>query len=175
MNSIPGSETSTAVDVLKPYCEECEYLLDIGFGGFKVAPHAWTFDLPNPYVKLPNDRQILRGDCQNLSMFCDGALDGLHSSHVVEDFTYHTLTHVILPEWRRVLKEGGLLLVQAPDQQRFLRHIKKTNQGDNLAHKEQDFSIHTFKKCLGETGNWNSIFEEPRHGEYSWIGCWKKI
>src|SRR5690349_14559941 len=144
MNQVPGSETSTVADIVAPYCKGKG--IDMGFGGLAVTHEAWTFDMVNPYVKLSVDPQILRGDCRDLHFICDNALNYLFSSHLLEDFDYQTLSKTIIPEWKRVLQVGGLLVINCPDQQRFLAHIKKTNQGDNLAHKEADFSLRTFKE-----------------------------
>lgn len=168
MTPTPGSETSAVADVLAPYCTGIG--VDMGYGGMKIVPTAWAFDMPTPYVKLPHDRQQLRGTCENLSFICDGALDYIYSSHLLEDFTYQHLATVIIPEWRRVLKQGGLLIINCPDQQRFVSHCQKTGQPMNAAHKESDFSLKTFQQnVLNQTGPWFTDLEEPSHGAYSWL------
>ena len=173
MPVLAGSETSTVTDILAPYCVGIG--CDIGYGGKKIVPEAWAFDLPHPYTKVGEDRQQLRGDCRHLSFLCDEALDYLYSSHVLEDFTYEQLRSVILPEWRRVLKHNGLLVVNCPDQQRFLAHCQRTGQPMNLAHKEPDFSLLTFKhEVLDQIGPWINEFVKPEHGAYSWLAVWRK-
>ena len=170
---LAGSETSTARDILAPYCEGLG--LDLGAGGAKIVPHAWAFDLHRPYTKVGEDRQQLRGDCRSLSFICDEALDYVYSSHLLEDFTYEQLRSIILPEWRRVLRSSGLLILNCPDQQRFVAHCRATGQGMNLAHKEDDFSLLTFKhEVLDLTGPWINEFVQPNHGAYSWLGVWRK-
>lgn len=124
--------------------------------------------MPVPYTSVGDERQILRGDCRNLSMFCTEALDWIASSHLLEDFSYHELETVILPEWRRVLKHGGVLVTNCPDQQRFLSWCARTGQGLNMAHFEQDFSLDNFKAVLNRVGAWETVFELPDDGRYSW-------
>lgn len=172
--TLPMSETATARHILAPYCPDpC---LDIGFGGAAITPTAITMDMAQPYCpSLEGHVQILRGDCRRLPFFCDNALASIHSSHLLEDFTYEDLIP-ILKEWRRVLRPGGLLVTHCPTQQKFLSHIAKTGQGNNLAHKEQDFSLETFKnKALIKSGQWEDVFCEPNHGPYSWLLVSKKV
>lgn len=162
-----GSETSAAREDLGPFCIGLG--MDIGFGGDAIVPTALTMDMIQPYCPaLSGDPQIIRGDCRNLSFLCDGVLDYIYSSHLLEDFSYGELVPLIA-EWRRVLKPGGKLVANCPDQQRFLSYIAKNNQGNNLAHKEQDFSLETFKdRVLSQTGPWEHIYEMPDDGRYSW-------
>jgi hypothetical protein len=170
------SETAASREILAPYCSE-PIGADIGFGGDPVVPHAITFDLPGgSYGPVGRARQILQGDCRDLSCFADGALDWLYSAHLLEDFTYHELATVIIPEWRRVIRPGGLLVTNCPDQQRFLNHCYKTGQGLNMAHKEADFSLDNFEKnVLGHTGPWECVERVPEHGAYSWLLVVRKI
>ncbi len=168
------SETSTARHILAKYCEGKG--MDCGYGGDLIAPHAWAFDLaPGPYTNVGNDRQQLRGDCRRFPFLCDGALDFIHSSHLLEDFTYADLVP-IMKEWRRVLKVGGVIVTNCPSQQKFLAHCAATGQGVNLAHKEASFSLDTFTvNVLSKTGPWETVFEEPAHGPYSWLQVIRKI
>lgn len=168
------SETATARHILAPYCQDpC---LDIGFGGSAITPSAITMDMAQPYCpSLEGHTQILRGDCRRLPFFCDNSLASIHSSHLLEDFSYGQLVD-ILKEWRRVLKPGGILATHCPTQTKFLAHCAKTGQGVNLAHFEPDFSLETFRgNVLSKTGPWEDVFCEPHHGPYSWILCVKKV
>ncbi len=166
------SETDTCREILLPWCQGIG--LDIGFGGSAISPTAITFDMYKPYTEVGGDRQILRGDAATLPFVCDNALDYIHSSHLLEDWTYHDLLPV-LQEWRRVLKVGGYLVTNCPDQQKFLAHCAKTSQGLNLAHKEPDFSLATFRVLLSLTGPWEQVFVEPEHGPYSWLLVVRKV
>jgi hypothetical protein len=161
------SETKHARPILSQYCTGMG--LDIGFGGDAIVPTAITFDQPKPYCpSLAGHTQILRGSCKDLSMFCDCSLDYIYSSHLIEDFYYKDIIPMLL-EWRRVLKIGGLLVTNCPDQQKFLAHCAKTGQQGNAAHKEQDFSLANFKsKILTKTGPWEEVFVQQEAGPYSW-------
>jgi predicted SAM-dependent methyltransferase len=143
--------------------------MDVGYGGEKIVDTAWAFDLPTPYTTVGSHRQQLRGDCRTFPFLCDNALDYIYSSHVLEDFTYPQLVELI-SEWRRVLRPGGLIVTNCPNQQRFLSHCAATGQGTNDAHKEQDFSLQTFKsRVLSQTGPWEEIWELDNFHEYSWL------
>jgi hypothetical protein len=169
------SETAASRDILAPYCSE-RWGCDLGFGGDPVVEHAITFDMPRPYTSVGGSRQILKGDCRDLSCFQSGSMDWLYSSHLLEDFSYTELREVILPEWRRVLRPGGLLVTNCPDQQRFLSHCARTGQPGNNAHLEQDFSLETFERyVLCHTGPWQTILREPEHGAYSWLLVVRKM
>jgi predicted SAM-dependent methyltransferase len=167
------SETNDARPFLAKYCNGIG--LDVGFGGSAIVPHAITFDMDKPYCpSFEGHRQILRGDCKSLHMFCDCSLDYIYSSHLLEDFTYTELEQ-ILKEWRRVLKNDGLLITNCPDQQKFLAHCKKTGQGINLAHKEQDFSLTNFLNITNRVGKWEQVYVLPQAGNYSFYVVLKKI
>jgi predicted SAM-dependent methyltransferase len=167
------SETEKSREFLAPYCTGIG--MDVGYGGNKVVPDAWAFDMPQPYTNVGGDRQQLRGDCQSFPFLCDNALDYIYSSHVLEDFVYCDLINIIT-EWRRVLKPGGVIVTNCPDQQRFLAHCAATGQSINANHKEPDFSLHNFKTIvLPSTGKWDVIFEIDPFQEYSWLLVIKKI
>ncbi len=167
------SETSAARNTLAPFCKGLG--LDVGFGGSAIVPEAITFDMERPYCpSFEGHPQIMKGDCKNLGMFCNNTLDYIYSSHLLEDFTYVELKK-ILTEWRRVLKTGGLLITNCPDQQKFLAHCAKTGQPLNMAHKEQDFSLKTFERVANSIGSWEQIFVEPNAGAYSFYLVLRKV
>lgn len=159
-----SGETSQSRVLLAPFCRGLG--LDMGFGGDAIVPSALTFDLAKPHAGTGEDKQILRGDCRDLSFICDEALDYIYSSHLLEDFSYCDLAD-ILKEWRRVLKPGGRLILNCPDQQRYLAHCAKTGQPLNLAHVEPDFSIRRFQEVL--PGDWRIFYENESFGNYSWL------
>jgi predicted SAM-dependent methyltransferase len=168
------SETDTCRAELSRWCRGVG--IDVGFGGSAITPTALTFDMPNPYTRVGGDRQILRGYADDLSMFCDGALDFIFSSHLLEDYYYAELAHLIIPEWRRVLRVGGYLITNCPDQQRFLAHCAATGQGTNEAHRESTFSLENFReKVMAVTGPWEEVFCKPEHGPYSFLTVHKKV
>lgn len=159
------SETAAAREMLEPFCQG--FGIDMGFGGSAITPTALTLDLPQPYANSEKHKQILQGHCKNLSFFCDEVFDYVYSSHLLEDFTYPQIK-IILKEWRRTLKTNGYLVTNCPDQQRFLKHCQTTGQSLNLAHKEPDFSLDTFKLVAYSVGDWNDIFWLDPAGPYSW-------
>lgn len=165
------SETAEARKTLSPFCEGLG--IDIGFGGDPINKNSITFDLPNPYTK-GKVKQILQGNCKSLNFICDEVFDYVYSSHVLEDFTYQELPKII-KEWRRILKVGGFLVINCPDQQRFLSHCKKTGQSINYNHKESDFSLQTFTAIVEKTGMWQTVFTKPFAGNYSWYLVLRKI
>ena len=142
--------------------------LDIGYGGDCICENAWSFDQPVPYTSVGNDRQMLKGDCRNLSFVCDGALDFVYSSHLIEDF-YYADQIMIIREWGRCLTLGGVLILNAPDQRRFLAHCAATGQGTNENHKEADYSLRTFiDRVLVFSGDWEIIYQDGNVKAYSW-------
>lgn len=166
------SETDKSRSVLASYCTGIG--MDVGYGGNKVVPTAWAFDMPQPYTRVGDDSQQLRGDCRSFPFICDDALDYIYSSHVLEDFTYSELIPIIL-EWRRIIKKGGVIVTNCPDQKRFLAHCAATGQSINDNHKEPDFSLNTFKGLIiRNTGDWDVVFEQDPYQEYSWLLVVKK-
>lgn len=169
------SETAAVRDIVAEYCQE-QFVVDFGAGGDRIVPHAWAFDLPNPYTKVGNETQQLCGDIRNLSMFCDGGLDVIYSSHLLEDFSYIDLATQIVPQLRSKLKMGGLLVTVCPDQQLFLAHCARTGQGLNLAHIESDFSLKNFERnVIMHTGRWECVRRIEQHGAYTWILVVRKV
>ena len=167
------SETAASRSILAPFCVGLG--IDCGFGGDAVVPHALTMDMPQPYTKVGGDKQILRGTAENLSGFCDGSLDFIYSSHLLEDWTYIDLVDIIR-EWRRVLRVGGRTITNCPTQAKFLAHCASTGQPGNDAHKEADFGLETFRShVLDKTGPWKEIFVEPNFGPYSFLLVCEKV
>jgi predicted SAM-dependent methyltransferase len=168
------SETAAARSVLAPYCTGIG--LDIGFGGSAISPTAITFDLPRMYCpSLEGHRQHLRGDATNMPFICDAAFDYIYSSHLIEDYYYDELIG-IMQEWRRILAPSGVLVLNCPDQKRFLDHCLKTGQSINANHKELDFSLrHFVDRVLVLAGRWDIVFQDPDVPPYSWYGVFRKI
>lgn len=166
------SETAAARNELAPYCEGIG--MDIGFGGDAIVPHAWTMDMPQPYTNVGGNKQMFKGDCRDLGFLCDETLDWLYSSHLIEDFLYPEIRE-ILTEWRRVLKPGGLLITLAPDEKVYSAHCRETGQDYNLAHKNDDFSLKTFREPLAAVGNWEIVKEIPLFNTYSWALVARKV
>lgn len=162
------SETASVRTLLSPYCKGDG--VDIGFGGDPIVPWAICFDLPQPYCRAGTAPQHLHGDARILP-FKDKTLDWVYSSHLIEDFVYAEQVTLLL-EWFRVLKNGGKLILCAPDQQRYVACCLRAGQkGDtiNQAHKESDYSLSTFKsKVWNQLHGCRIMMERDNVGEYSW-------
>ena len=169
-----SSETAQARETLAQFCVGVG--MDIGFGGDACVPGAVTFDLPGgPYCPSWGHRQHLRGDCRSMPFICDGAFAWIWSSHLIEDFSYSDLIGIIT-EWRRILEPAGLLIINCPDQRRFLAHCEATGQSINANHKESDFSLHNFRdRVLVLTGSWDIVYQDPAVPPYSWYLVARKV
>ena len=162
------SEADLCRDLVAPFTHGIG--LDVGFGGSSLAPGAITLDLAEPYAPpLGTDRQILRGDARDLSMFCDESLDWIGQSHLLEDWSFADQVRIVT-EWRRVLVPGGFLICNNPDQQRYLNHCARTGTGPNLNHVEPTFGLITFsERVLRLTAPWNYLKIVRESGPYSWV------
>lgn len=82
--------------------------LHLGCGNKNLGKE-WTHidiqDLPHIDYKL---------DIRNLDVFRDSSVDEIYACHVLEHFPRKETT-LILKEWNRVLKPGGLLRISVPD------------------------------------------------------------
>lgn len=173
------SETDTCREIFKPYCTG-KLGLDAGFGSSALLkePGCLTLDSKTPYTVTGSDKQILRGTCEDLSGFCDGSLQYIYSGHLLEDFSFAKLREVIIPEWHRCLEVGGLLLTNCPWQQKYLQVNRDNGTMDtvNLAHCEPTFGLDTWNEfVIQPTGPWEVVFEEPNHGQYSFLQILRKI
>lgn len=174
------SECDASRYIFAPYCTG-KLGVDIGFGGspLLMEPTCLTMDLRGGgYSKIGSEKQILQGDCRDLSGFCDESLSWIASHHLLEDFTYPELRDKIIPEWRRCLESGGLLLTNCPDQQRYLGVNRKngTEHLVNQAHAEASFSLATWNsEVIAHTGPWEVVFEQDNFGDYSWLQILRKI
>lgn len=160
------SETKLCRARLAPYCTGCG--LDVGFGGSSIAPHAINFDQHEPYTNVGADPQHLRGHCGELP-FRKNTLDFIYSSHLIEDFKYDEQVD-ILHEWMRVLRRNGKIILYCPDEAIYSKHCADTGQDYNLAHKNRDYSLKTFKeRVLARLPQpIKIIHESPLVEIYSW-------
>lgn len=111
--------------------------VDLGSGGDPICPWAIQVDLPSDEYKAYNSTRPeaaiqWRGHADNLP-FKDGVLDWVHSSHLIEDYANW---NSILAEWKRVLKQGGHMIIAVPDRERFRAAVAR-GQGDNLSHRHE--------------------------------------
>jgi len=158
-----ASETSKCRARLLPYCTG--YGVDLGFGGDPISPQSIRVDSPRPYAETGAAAVQLGGDATRLHWFCDGVLDYVYSSHLLEDFPD---TEHVLREWLRVLKPGGNLIIFCPDEQVYRTHCQRTGQMYNENHKHADFSLQKVKTILQKIGGVKFIHENPLVDIYSW-------
>lgn len=158
------SETSKCRARLAPYCTG--YGVDLGFGGDPIVPHAIGVDMPQPYSGVGANPVQLGGDATKLVWFCDGALDFVFSSHLLEDVV---VVGPVLEEWLRVLKAGGRLIIFCPDEQVYRRHCAATGQPYNTHHVHADFSLAFVKRELAALQIPHRILHETSLIDvYSW-------
>ena len=67
----------------------------------------------------------------NLSIFEDGSISEIYASHVIEYFDRDEVLN-LLAEWKRVLKEGGVLRVAVPNFEELINVYKISGNLDNI-------------------------------------------
>lgn len=78
----------------------------------KIAPTA-DFDEWVLIDKYVHEAGILNYDALNLP-YKDGEIDNIYTSHLLEHFSLKEAQSALV-EWKRVLKEGGRLVINVPD------------------------------------------------------------
>lgn len=141
------SETAVYRESLSKFCNGMG--LDLGFGGDPIVPHAITLDLETPYTKVGDAVQNLWGDAKYLHWFADDTLDFVYSSHLLEDFSPDETLFIVI-EWLRVIKEGGVLVLNLPDERAYREYCKKTGQSRNMSHKNEQMSLSWFVSNIVE-------------------------
>jgi len=150
-------------------------VLDVGCGGDPVVPWAVACDFSGAYPgtvgSVPTQLDF---DCRHLP-FKDETLDGLFSSHVLEDWHFAEQA-AILKEWKRCLKPGGIIALLLPDQKRFEAHCAATGQNLNLAHKEPDMGLATFRgRVWPQVRAGMALLEAKDLNDYSFMFVCKKL
>lgn len=104
--------------------------------------------------------------CYDLHMVKDNTIDTIYASHILEYFDLQEAKKVVLPEWRRVLKPKGELLLAVPDfeaiaklflagigLERFLGPLYgKIKVGEKYLHHKTVYDMTILKKTLEECG-----------------------
>ena len=135
------SETSKMRGILGRYCIGDG--VDVGFGGDPITPTAICLDMPKPYTEVGDAPQHIHGSACDLP-FKDETLDYVYSSHLIEDFSYSAQS-MLLHEWARVVRVGGLVVIVAPDQQRYAAYCKSKGEPMNAAHQYDFYGLSDFK------------------------------
>jgi predicted SAM-dependent methyltransferase len=80
--------------------------INLGCGSL-LLPGYINCDLYNPAAEMKCDVKDLP--------FPDDSVDEIYASHIIEHFDFFEGKDKVLPEWRRVLKVGGILIIETPD------------------------------------------------------------
>lgn len=70
-------------------------------------------------IDLHNAKADVKADCKAIP-YPDNSADMVLASHLLEHFDFKE-AFVVLAEWKRVLKPGGMLIIEVPD---LLEHCK---------------------------------------------------
>ena len=151
--------------------------IDIGFGGDPILPNSICMDQEEKYTTnvIQTSNQNLFGDARNLYWFRDNCMDYVYSAHVLEDFDpFETLAVFI--EWLRIVKKGGLLILDLPNEKNYREVCKQRGYRSNPRHQILDMSIEYMKELTKEF-NIELIFEQDKlpPDNYSFLMIWKKI
>lgn len=93
-------------------------LLNLGCGN-KILPKPWiNVDQAPRNGKQPD----FEADIRDLSMFENNYADAVMAVHVIEHF-YQWEVQGVLKEWQRVLRPGGLIILECPDIIKAARHL----------------------------------------------------
>jgi ADP-heptose:LPS heptosyltransferase len=165
-----------------PYCPESHkicafavpYLqggpwLDVGCGMHKCFPSAIGVDSGQTFGL--NTAADVRTDVADLSMFADGSMAAVFSSHTLEDFTREQ-TPAVLAEWARVIRPGGHMVLYLPSANLY---PKMGEPGANPAHKQDIYpgEIEALLRAMAEAPDskfgWDLLESEERgqDNEYS--------
>lgn len=142
--------------------------LDIGSGHGKVWPGCIGIDQQQEGGRPVTD---ICGSGTDLSLFADETMDGIFSSHFLEDIEPSKVPEV-LAEWWSVLKVGGHLVLYLPDTNIY-PHIGEP--GCNPAHKwEPDRP--SVVRLMRDVGSWTLVVDETRSDddEYSFLQVYRK-
>jgi len=70
------------------------------------------------YVTIDRDHDVspdVYADAHDLYMIENNSVDIIYASHILEYYDWSEAEEIVLPEWRRVLKNDGILRVAVPD------------------------------------------------------------
>jgi len=128
--------------------------LDLGYGGDPISIHSIAMDMPERYAQTHDEYekeypQHLFGNARHLYWFADGVMDYIYSSHLLEDFPD---TSLVLLEWLRVLKPGGRLILNLPDESKYRAHCMATGQPYNQNHQQPAMSLNWMYNRLEDLG-----------------------
>ena len=145
--------------------------LDLGCGQQTVWPTLIGMD--NAGTFRHGTDGMIRGDIADLSLFADNSIDGIFSSHAIEDFPEDDIP-ALFREWTRVLKVGGYLVLYVPSANLY---PKVGTEGANVDHKWNIFPGDLEKHLRAATVcGWEQVECEERGqmNEYSLFEVYRK-
>lgn len=141
--------------------------LDLGCGLQKPFPHFIGMDDGRYSPNIPD----VVGDVTDLSMFSDGSMDFVFSSHCLEHIEN---TKAALAEWWRVLKHGGYLVLYLPHKN-YYPNIGQPGTNPTHCH---DFLPEDIERLMLDVGVWDLAVNENRgdnEAEYSFLQVYQKF
>jgi predicted SAM-dependent methyltransferase len=150
-------------------------VLDLGCGPTPAYPHFIGVDnYKDTELFGIQMRPAIAADCTKLSMFADGGVDAVFSSHLLE----HVEDHVqALTEWWRVIRVGGYLILYLPHKD----HYPNIGQeGANPDHKHDFVTKDIVDAMVAVTADggagWRLLRNEVRAEgrEYSFLQVYQK-
>jgi len=173
-------------------------LLSVGCGGQRdQSEHWWNLDCLRQFLKegtperINLDQEPRYIECNLLLQsipFPDETFDGILLQHVLEHFTCHETTEVLI-KCRSVLKRGGVLVASVPNVTYF-RQVHTSDDrinaptlfGESISGDWHDAQCNSFfeyalwhrehKQILNEDGLWallrRSGFEHHNIGNHNW-------
>ena len=145
-------------------------VLDIGCGPWKCLPHMIGVDSRQEWKALEWRPDVV-GAADDLSMFADGIIDGIYSSHLLEHFPPDAVPG-LLRLWRRKLRDGGHLILYLPSANLY---PKCDTEIANPDHK-WDIYPGDIEGILAAEGGWTMLECEERgqNDEYSLFQVYRK-
>lgn len=162
-----GWEADKVRHVITPYTRG--RVLDLGCGPNKAWPHFLGVDNRNEWTGIDWTPDI-DADVTDLTMFADGSMDAVFSSHLLEHLDD---PQAALRAWWRVIRQGGHLVLYLPHRQ-FYPNIGEP--GHNPDHKH-DFVPTDVVDMMRRVGGWDLVECQDRFAgdEYSFLLVFRKM
>lgn len=100
--------------VEEAYAQPVRLNLGCGRKLFHKAEGWINIDIVAPKESIPGEAIFVEDDIRSLLKFENDSVDEIHAYHVIEHFAPYEI-EPMLTDWFRVLKPGGLLVLEQPD------------------------------------------------------------
>ena len=170
-------------DISDPYVAESKKIVwevapylrgrgvDLGFGTFKVLPHAIGVDNGNHEQFGHSIHPDIRVDtCERMDVFASQSMDFVYSSHLLEHIDNYKAA---LMEWWRLVKVGGYMVLYLPHKD-YYPNIGQP--GANPDHKH-DFLPRDIIDAMADRKGWDLVECQERNEdmEYSMLLVFQKL